>query len=58
MANMLNGPTVYFFLLIRCESVQLVPAPDWSSKWYDWQGKRKYSEKTCQSAALFTTNPT
>jgi hypothetical protein len=24
----------------------------------DWQGKPKYSEKTCPSAALFTTNPT
>jgi hypothetical protein len=24
----------------------------------DWQGKQKYSEKTCPSAALFTTNTT
>jgi hypothetical protein len=24
----------------------------------DWQGKRKYSEKTCPSATLSTTNPT
>jgi hypothetical protein len=24
----------------------------------DWQGKPKYSEKTCPSATLFTTNPT
>jgi hypothetical protein len=24
----------------------------------DWQGKPKYSEKTCPSAALSTTNPT
>jgi hypothetical protein len=24
----------------------------------DWQGKLKYSEKTCPSAALSTTNPT
>jgi hypothetical protein len=23
----------------------------------DWQGKPKYSEKTCPSAALSTTNP-
>jgi hypothetical protein len=25
--------------------------------WIDWQGKPKYSEKTCPSAALSTTNP-
>jgi hypothetical protein len=24
----------------------------------DWQGKPKYSEKTCPNATLFTTNPT
>jgi hypothetical protein len=24
----------------------------------DWQGKQKYSEKTCPSATLSTTNPT
>jgi hypothetical protein len=24
----------------------------------DWQGKQKYLEKTCPSAALFTANPT
>jgi hypothetical protein len=24
----------------------------------NWQGKPKYSEKTCPSAALSTTNPT
>jgi hypothetical protein len=24
----------------------------------DWQGKQKYSEKTCSSATLSTTNPT
>jgi hypothetical protein len=24
----------------------------------DWQGKPKYSEKSCPSAALSTTNPT
>jgi hypothetical protein len=40
-----------------------VPAPDdrwwwmWSSRWNDnWQGKPKYSEKTCPSATLSTTN--
>jgi hypothetical protein len=43
----------------------VVPAPDdrwwrvWSSRWNeDWQGKPKYSEKTCPSATLSTTNPT
>jgi hypothetical protein len=42
----------------------IVPAPDdgwwwvWSNRWNDWQGKLKYSEKTCPSAALSTTNPT
>jgi hypothetical protein len=42
----------------------IVPAPDdrlwtWSSRWNgNWQGKPKYSEKTCPSATLTTTNPT
>jgi hypothetical protein len=43
----------------------IVPAPDnsWGwlcSNWWneDWQGKPKYSEKTCPSATLSTTNPT
>jgi hypothetical protein len=43
----------------------IVPAPDdrwewlWSSWWNeDWQGKPKYSEKTCPNATLSTTNPT
>jgi hypothetical protein len=31
----------------------------WSNRWNDnWQGKSKYSEKTCPSATLSTTNPT
>jgi hypothetical protein len=30
----------------------------WRNRWNDWQGKLKYSEKTCPSAALPTTNPT
>jgi hypothetical protein len=41
----------------------IAPTPDdrwvWSSGWYEnWQGKPKYSEKTCPSATLSTTNPT
>jgi hypothetical protein len=28
-----------------------------NNRWNDWQQKRKYSEKTCSSATLFTTNP-
>jgi hypothetical protein len=43
----------------------IVPAPDdtwwWlRSNWWNeyWQGKPKYSEKTCPSATLSTTNPT
>jgi hypothetical protein len=31
----------------------------WSTQWNEnWQGKPKYSEKTCPSATLSTTNPT
>jgi hypothetical protein len=32
----------------------------WWRNWWneDWQGKPKYSEKTCPSATFFTTNPT
>jgi hypothetical protein len=43
----------------------VVPAPDdrwwwlWRNWWNeDWQGKPKYSEETCPSATLSTTNPT
>jgi hypothetical protein len=40
----------------------IVPAPGWLwwRIWWneDWQGKSKYSEKTCPSATLSTTNPT
>jgi hypothetical protein len=43
----------------------IVPAPDdrlwwfWRNWWNEyWQGKPKYSEKTCPSATLSTTNPT
>jgi hypothetical protein len=39
----------------------IVPAPgvyDDGELLDDWQGKRKYLEKTCPSAALSTTHPT
>jgi hypothetical protein len=43
----------------------IIPAPDdrlewsWRNWWNeDWQGKPKYSEKTCPSASLSTTNST
>jgi hypothetical protein len=30
----------------------------WRIWWIEWQGKPKYSEKTCPGATLSTTNPT
>jgi hypothetical protein len=40
----------------------LLCSPGWlwwrRNWWNDWQGKPKYSEKTCPSAALSTTNTT
>jgi hypothetical protein len=43
----------------------IVPVPDdiwwwrWSSRWNEnWQGKPEYSEKTCHTDPLSTTNPT
>jgi hypothetical protein len=41
----------------------VVPAPDdrrvWSIWWNEnWQGKQKYTEKSCLSATLSITNPT
>jgi hypothetical protein len=30
----------------------------WRNWWNEWQGKPKYSEKTCPDATLSTTNPT
>jgi hypothetical protein len=67
-ANIVN-PT---FILLPTESTwycghywPIVPVPDdrwwwlWRNWWNeDWQGKSKYSEKTCSSATLSTTNPT
>jgi hypothetical protein len=64
----------FFFSFLGCGELSpvgtsaniwpIVPAPDdrwwvWSSRWNeDWQGKPKYSEKTCPSVTLSTTNPT
>jgi hypothetical protein len=58
------GETESAWYVGRCWPI--VPAPDdrwwwwlWSSWWNeDWQGKPKYSEKTCPSATLSTTNLT
>jgi hypothetical protein len=42
----------------------LLTAPGWLTWWWSWwnkwlwQGKPKYSEKTCPDATLSTTNPT
>jgi hypothetical protein len=42
----------------------IIPFPDngrswvWSSRWNEWKGKSKYSEKPSFSIALSTTNPT
>jgi hypothetical protein len=43
----------------------IVPTPDndgwwwvWSNRWNVWQGKPKYSDEACPSAALSTTIPT
>jgi hypothetical protein len=37
---------------------QSAPGDDEKNWWNEWQGKPKYSEKTCPSAALSTTDPT
>jgi hypothetical protein len=55
----------FFSLVLRPLFWPIVPAPDdrwwwwWWSNWWNknWQGKRKYSEETCPSATLSTTNP-
>jgi hypothetical protein len=48
---------------MSASNCSIVPAPDdiwvWNIWWNEnWQGKLKYSEKTCPSATLSTTNPT
>jgi hypothetical protein len=67
----LQGQPISIWTLVRqstwyCRHYwPIVPAPDdrwwwlWSNWWNeDWQRKPKYSEKTCPSASLSTTNPT
>jgi hypothetical protein len=67
-----SSPSFFFFLVgwdLRHQVLRPLlaysTAPDdrwgwlWSNWWNkDWQGKPKYSEKTCPSAILSTTNPT
>jgi hypothetical protein len=65
------GSQRLFFLFVRRDFWYcghywpVVPAPDdrwwwlWRNRWNeDWQGKLMYSEKTCPSTTLSTTNPT
>jgi hypothetical protein len=40
---------------LLCQPRVIMMMENW---WNDWQGKPKYSEKSCPSAALSTTNPT
>jgi hypothetical protein len=40
---------------LLCQPRVIMMMENW---WYDWQGKPKYSEKTCPNAALSTINPT
>jgi hypothetical protein len=67
----LNREASIFFLFVRWDFGYcghywpIVPAPGdrwwwlWRNWWNeDWQGKPKYSEKTCPSVILSTTNPT
>jgi hypothetical protein len=64
---------LFFLFLVRWDWVSwycghywpIVPASDdrrwWLCRYWwneDWQGKLKYSEKTCPSGTLSTTNPT
>jgi hypothetical protein len=61
-----EGLLLLLFLVGCCDRYwSIVPASDdrwcwlWSNWWNeDWQGKPKYSEKTCPSATLFTASPT
>jgi hypothetical protein len=68
----LSPPFYYFSHGVRLSPLgtaatvcSIAPAPDdrwwwlWANRWNaNWQGKPKYSEKTCPSATLSTTNPT
>jgi hypothetical protein len=73
-ANSLGFAVVFFFSFSGWGETEstwyvghrwpILPAPDdswwlWSSWWNeDWQGKPTYSQKTCPSVTLSTTNPT
>jgi hypothetical protein len=70
--GLLYLPRVIFFIIsgvglsplgTAATSGLLYKCPGWLWWWIiwwneDWQGKPKYSEKTCPSATLSTTNPT
>jgi hypothetical protein len=51
------GTAATFGLLYK---PQMIDEGDCGGNWWneDWQGKPKYSKKTCPSATLSTTNPT
>jgi hypothetical protein len=47
---------IYIFLILVCEAIGTA-ATLWRSKWnVDWQGKPKFSEKTCPSATFVHHN--
>jgi hypothetical protein len=56
------GCSPYWIHSARRPLLAYCTCPGWLSGWRiwwnkDWQMKSKYSEKTCPSASLFTTNP-
>jgi hypothetical protein len=68
---LIHRATSFFLLLVGSDfwycghCWPTIPAPDdrrwwlWRNWWNeDWQGELKYSEKTCPSDTLSTTNPT
>jgi hypothetical protein len=54
------GESTWFvsYYLASCTSLAWWVTTLWSSRWNEWRGKPKDSEKTCLSATLSTTNPT
>jgi hypothetical protein len=67
VSRQLAGPSMFFLSEVGLSPLgtaatsgllykpQMVDEGEWNE---DWQGKPKYSEKTCPSATLSTTNPT